>query len=48
MIMSAIDFVSKNKNATEIEIREALEGNICRCTGYHNIVKSVQAAAEKM
>ena len=48
MIMSAIDFVSKNKNATEIEIREALDGNICRCTGYHNIVKSVQAAAEKM
>ena len=48
MIMSAIDFVSKNKNATEIEIREALEGNICRCTGYHNIVKSGQAAAEKM
>ena len=48
MIMSAIDFVSKNKKATEIEIREALEGNICRCTGYHNIVKSVQAAAEKM
>ena len=48
MIMSAIDFVSKNKNASETEIREALEGNICRCTGYHNIVKSVQAAAEKM
>ena len=48
MIMSAIDFVSKNKNASEKEIREALEGNICRCTGYHNIVKSVQAAAEKM
>ena len=48
MIMSAIDFVSKNKNANETEIREALEGNICRCTGYHNIVKSVQAAAEKM
>ena len=48
MIMSAIDFVSKNKNASESEIREALEGNICRCTGYHNIVKSVQAAAEKM
>ena len=48
MIMSAVDFVSKNKNASETEIREALEGNICRCTGYHNIVKSVQAAAEKM
>ena len=48
MIMSAIDYVSKNKNASEVEIREALEGNICRCTGYHNIVKSVQAAAAKM
>ena len=48
MIMSAIDFVSKNKKASETEIRKALEGNICRCTGYHNIVKSVQAAAKKM
>jgi len=48
MIMSAIEFVTENKNPSEVEIREALEGNICRCTGYHNIVKSVQAAAEKM
>ena len=48
MIMSAIDFISKNKQASDAEIREALEGNICRCTGYHNIVKSVQAAAQKM
>lgn len=48
MIMSAIDYVSKHKNITEAEIRDALEGNICRCTGYHNIVKSVQAAAAKM
>jgi len=48
MIMSAIDFISKNKQASDVEIREALEGNICRCTGYHNIVKSVQAAAQKM
>ena len=48
MIMSAIDYVSKNKNPSEEDIREALEGNICRCTGYHNIVKSVQAAAQKM
>ena len=48
MIMSAIEFVTDNRNPSEVEIREALEGNICRCTGYHNIVKSVQAAAEKM
>ncbi|MGC6484649.1 MAG: (2Fe-2S)-binding protein [Candidatus Puniceispirillales bacterium] len=48
MIMSAIDFVSNTKNPSEEQIREALEGNICRCTGYHNIVKSVQDAAQKM
>ena len=48
MIMSAVEFITENKNPSEVEIREALEGNICRCTGYHNIVKSVQAAAEKM
>jgi carbon-monoxide dehydrogenase small subunit len=48
MVMSAIELVTKNKNLTEREIREGLEGNICRCTGYHNIVKSVQDAAEKM
>lgn len=48
MIMSAIDFISEKKQASDVEIREALEGNICRCTGYHNIVKSVQAAAQKM
>jgi len=38
----------KKQNLSEREIREGLEGNICRCTGYHNIVKSVQAAAGKM
>lgn len=48
MVMSAIEFVSKNNNPSEAEIREALEGNICRCTGYHNIVKAVQSAAQKM
>lgn len=48
MVMSAIELVEKNKGLTEQQIREGLEGNICRCTGYHNIVKSVQAAAEKM
>ena len=48
MVMSAVDLVNKNPNASETEIREWLEGNICRCTGYHNIVKSVKAGAEKM
>lgn len=48
MIMASADLLKKNPNPTEIEIRNALEGNFCRCTGYHNIVKSVQYAAEKM
>ena len=48
MVMSAIELVEKNKNLSEREIREGLEGNICRCTGYHNIVKSVQDAAGKL
>jgi aerobic carbon-monoxide dehydrogenase small subunit len=48
MIMSAADLLQQNPNPTENEIRHALEGNICRCTGYHNIVKSIQYAAEKM
>jgi aerobic carbon-monoxide dehydrogenase small subunit len=48
MIMSAIDLVRRNPNASEEEIRGWLEGNICRCTGYHNIVKAIQAAAAEM
>ena len=48
MVMSAIELVEKNKNLSVRVIREGLEGNICRCTGYHNIVKSVQDAAGKM
>ncbi len=48
MIMTAADLLSHNKKPTEAEIRQALEGNICRCTGYHNIVKSIQHAAQKM
>ena len=48
MVMSAIELVTKNPAANEQEIREGLEGNFCRCTGYHNIVKSVQAAAKAM
>jgi aerobic carbon-monoxide dehydrogenase small subunit len=45
MVMSATDLVRRNPGAGEREIREWLEGNLCRCTGYHNIVKAVQAAA---
>jgi carbon-monoxide dehydrogenase small subunit len=45
MIMSAIDLVQRNPDPSEQEIREWLEGNLCRCTGYHNIVKAIQAAA---
>ena len=48
MVMSAIELVDKNPSPSEQEVREGLEGNICRCTGYHNIVKSVQAGAQKM
>ena len=47
MIMTAADLLSNNKNPTEEEIRCGLDGNFCRCTGYHNIVKAVQYAAEK-
>ena len=42
MVMSAVDLLKHNPKATEAEIREALDGNICRCTGYHNIVKAIQ------
>jgi aerobic carbon-monoxide dehydrogenase small subunit len=48
MIMSAIDLVQRNQSPSETEIREWLEGNLCRCTGYHNIVKAIQAAAADM
>ena len=48
MIMSAIDLVQRNPDPSEHEIREWLEGNLCRCTGYHNIVKAIQAAAQQM
>jgi carbon-monoxide dehydrogenase small subunit len=48
MIMSAADLLQKNASPSEHEIRDWLEGNICRCTGYHNIVKSIQAAAATM
>lgn len=48
MVMSAIDLVNHNPDPSETEIREWLEGNICRCTGYHNIVKSIKAGAAAM
>jgi len=48
MILTAVDLLQRNPNPTEAEIRHGLEGNICRCTGYQNIVKAVQYAAENM
>ena len=48
MIMSAYDLLQNNPSPSEEEIREGLSGNLCRCTGYHNIVLAVQYAAEKM
>jgi len=48
MIMSALDLVKNNPAPSEKEIREWLEGNLCRCTGYHNIVKSIDAGAAAM
>ncbi|MDP6453398.1 MAG: (2Fe-2S)-binding protein [SAR202 cluster bacterium] len=48
MIMSAHDLLAKNPNPTQAEIREGLAGNLCRCTGYHNIVQAVEFAATKM
>ncbi len=48
MIMAAYQFLQRIPNPTEAEIRHSLEGNLCRCTGYHNIVKAIQWAAEKM
>jgi carbon-monoxide dehydrogenase small subunit len=48
MVMTAVDLVQNHPNPTEQQIREGLEGNICRCTGYHNIVKAVSAGAKAM
>ena len=48
MVMTAVDILKNNANPTEKEIRHGLEGNFCRCTGYHNIVKSIQHAAEAL
>ncbi|HWT23795.1 MAG TPA: (2Fe-2S)-binding protein [Solirubrobacteraceae bacterium] len=46
MIMASADLLERNPDPSESEIRHALEGNLCRCTGYHNIVKAVRSAAE--
>ncbi|MDE2653666.1 MAG: (2Fe-2S)-binding protein [Gemmatimonadota bacterium] len=48
MVMSAVDLANRNADPSEHEVREWLEGNLCRCTGYHNIVKAVQAGARAM
>ena len=48
MVMSAVDLLKKNKNPSEQQIRDWLEGNICRCTGYQGIVAAVKEAASKM
>jgi aerobic carbon-monoxide dehydrogenase small subunit len=48
MIMAATSLLAENPNPTEAEVREGLEGNLCRCTGYHNIIKSVMACAAGM
>jgi carbon-monoxide dehydrogenase small subunit len=48
MVMTALDLVQNNPSPTEQQIRDGLEGNICRCTGYHNIVKAVSAGAKAM
>ncbi|GIV79772.1 (2Fe-2S)-binding protein [Litorilinea aerophila] len=48
MIMSVLDLLQKHPQPTEAEIREGLEGNLCRCTGYHNIVRAVQEAATRL
>src|SRR6476469_1813018 len=46
MVMAAVSLIEEQPNPTERDVREGLEGNLCRCTGYHNIVKAVLAAAE--
>jgi carbon-monoxide dehydrogenase small subunit len=48
MIMQSIDLLGDNPDPSEQEVREGIEGNLCRCTGYQNIVRAVQDAAQKM
>jgi aerobic carbon-monoxide dehydrogenase small subunit len=47
MVMAAVSLVEENPNLTEADVRSGLEGNLCRCTGYHNIVEAVLAAAKE-
>ena len=47
MVMAAVGLLAENPHPTEREVREGLEGNLCRCTGYHNIVRAVLAAAQE-
>ncbi|TMC77998.1 MAG: (2Fe-2S)-binding protein [Chloroflexi bacterium] len=48
LLITAVDFLARNPTPTDSEIRHAIEGNLCRCTGYHNIVNAVRSAAEMM
>jgi carbon-monoxide dehydrogenase small subunit len=48
MVLAAVDLLANNPDPSEQEIREGLEGNLCRCTGYQNIIKAVQSAARQM
>ena len=48
MVMAAVGLLAENPHPTETEVREGLEGNFCRCTGYHNIVRAVLAAADML
>ena len=48
MIMTSVDLLAENPDPSDAEIREGLEGNLCRCTGYHNIVQAVLSAADRM
>ena len=48
MIMTAWDLIKRNPDPSEADVRHGIEGNLCRCTGYHNIVKAIQYAAEQM
>ena len=48
MVLTAVGLAAQNKNPSEAQIREALDGNFCRCTGYHNIVKAVKSGIEEM
>jgi carbon-monoxide dehydrogenase small subunit len=48
IVMNAVDFAKRNPNAAEAEVRDAIDGNLCRCTGYHNIVKAIMAGSKAM